>query len=482
MIIPVVLSGGSGTRLWPLSRSDFPKQFLNLFKGHSLFQITLNRIKNLALLHNPIVVCNEAHRFIVYQQAQDINFQLSTILLEPTPRNTAPAIALVAIDLMRKGHSDANILILPSDHIIKDEKAFSKACQKAEKLANKGFLVTFGIKTTRAETGFGYIKASKKLSIDGFKVDHFTEKPDLLHAKKYLENTAYFWNSGMFMFKVSQVINELNNQCPAIINACKESIELGRPDLGFFRVDEDAFKLNPSESIDYALMEKTLNAAMVPLNAGWNDVGSWPAVWELQDKDRKGNAGSGNFISIDSNNNFIHNDKRLIALLGVKDLIVIETSDALMVAHKNLAQNVKELVYKLKKDGCNQTEIHKKVFRPWGWFEEIDRGNHFQVKRIVVKPKEKLSLQLHRKRSEHWVVVVGKAKIQIGAEIKILSENESVYIPKKVKHSLENVGKINLEIIEIQTGVYLGEDDIERFEDRYGRASKNSSPRRPKLY
>jgi mannose-1-phosphate guanylyltransferase len=470
MIFPVLLSGGSGTRLWPLSRAGFPKQFLDLFQGQSLFQMTLLRLKGLNPSSKPMVICNEAHRFIISEQAQAIDVSLSSIMLEPSPRNTAPAIAIAALELTKQGKPGAIMLVLPSDHVIMNEKAFVSACEEAKTLAEDGYLVTFGIKPTKPETGFGYIKATKKLSGAGFEIDEFVEKPNLETAKTYLSSGHYFWNSGMFMFKASLILKELSTYHPEMVEACERAINEGVPDLGFFRLNENAFKLSPSESIDYAVMEKTKHAAMVTLDAGWSDVGAWPAVRELQEKDEHGNAGHGDFMTQDAKNNYVHSEKRLVTLLGVEDLMVIETADAVMVAHKDRAQDVKQLVDTLKKDDRTEIDAHKKIFRPWGSFDEVDRGERFQVKRIVVKPHEKLSLQLHHKRAEHWVVVAGIAKVQIGDEIKILSENESIYIPKETKHSLENPGDTNLEIIEVQTGSYLSEDDIVRFEDPYGRA------------
>ncbi len=470
MIFPVLLSGGSGTRLWPLSRAGFPKQFLDLFQGQSLFQMTLLRLKHLKESSKPMVICNEAHRFIINEQARAIDVSLSSIMLEPSPKNTAPAIAIAALELTRLGKPDAVMLVLPSDHVITNEKAFVEVCDKAKTLAEEGYLVTFGIKPLKPETGFGYIKATKKISNNGLEIDEFVEKPNLDTAKAYVNSGHYFWNSGMFMFKASQILEELRTHHPKIVEACESAIKDGVPDLDFFRLNERAFNLSPSQSIDYAVMEKTRHAAMVALDAGWNDVGAWPSVWDLQEKDQHGNAGHGDFMTQDARNNYVHSEKRLVTLLGVEDLMVIETPDAVMVAHKDRAQDVKQLVDALKKDDRNETEAHKKIFRPWGSFDEVDRGERFQVKRIVVKPHEKLSLQLHHKRAEHWVVVAGKAKIQIGDTIKILSENESIYIPKETKHSLENPGDTNLEIIEVQTGTYLNEDDIVRFEDRFGRA------------
>lgn len=468
-IFPVILSGGSGTRLWPLSRAGYPKQFLDLFDGLSLFQMTLKRLSNLKDCDFPMVICNESHRFIIRDQANEVNMTPSSILLEPIARNTAPAIALAALKLIHDGKPDALMLVLPSDHIIKDEKAFRHACEKAAILANDNELVTFGIKALHPETGYGYIKIRDAME-HGFKIDQFVEKPDQKTAERYVSEGNYFWNSGMFMFKASQIMSELETFQPKIIEAVKKAFELAKPDLDFIRVDAASFEASPSLSIDYAVMEKTKHAAMVPLDAGWNDVGAWSSLWELHKKDGEGNAGHGDFIALNAKNNYVHADKRLVTLLGVDDLVVVETADTVMVAHKDRAQEVKTLVDQLKKDDRTETDAHKKIFRPWGFFDEVDRGDRFQVKRITVKPHQKISLQLHRKRAEHWVVVAGEAHVQIGDSIKVLSRDESIFIPRETIHSVENKGEVNLEIIEIQTGSYLGEDDIERLEDRFGRS------------
>jgi mannose-1-phosphate guanylyltransferase/mannose-6-phosphate isomerase len=390
-------------------------------------------------------------------------------MLEPLARNTAPAIALAAIFLKNSNHENDIMLVLPSDHVISDTKVFSNAIEIAHKAASNGKLVTFGIVPTHPETGYGYIKASKEDGSDALPVEKFVEKPSSEVAEQYIQSGDYYWNSGMFMFKVSTFIDELKQFEPDMYRFCEEAVKKAKNDLDFCRVDMEAFEKCPSNSIDYALMEKTNNAVIVPLDAGWNDVGAWPAVWQIQQKDSDGNAGKGDFIAQQSKNNYIHSEHRLVTLLGVDDLVVVETSDAILVADKNKAQDVKKIVDELSQKNRKEAKIHRKVYRPWGAFDSIDDGQRFQVKHITVKPGEKLSLQMHHHRAEHWIVVSGTAKVQIGDEVKMISENQSVYIPIGTKHSLENPGKLPLDIIEVQTGSYLGEDDIVRFEDRYGR-------------
>jgi mannose-1-phosphate guanylyltransferase len=361
------------------------------------------------------------------------------------------------------------MLILPSDHIIANPNAFYQAIEKASFAATKGHLVTFGILPTQPETGYGYIRKGNDHKDGSFKVEEFVEKPNLDKARAYLASGDYFWNSGMFLFKVSTYLDEIKTHSPEILKACEKSLANLQKDLDFSRIDKEAFTNCPSDSIDYAVMEKTQHAAVVPLDAEWNDVGAWPAVWEVLQKDTQGNAHQGDVIIESSNNNYVHANHRLVSLLGVKDLMVIETSDVVLVTHKDHSQDVKKIVDQLKKSKRTEHETHRKVFRPWGAYDSIDSGKNFQVKRITVKPGERLSLQLHHKRSEHWVVVSGTAKVRIGDETKILSENESIYIPMGTVHSLENPGELPLELIEVQTGSYLGEDDIVRLEDRYGR-------------
>jgi mannose-1-phosphate guanylyltransferase/mannose-6-phosphate isomerase len=469
MIHPIILSGGSGTRLWPLSRSNYPKQFLSLLGAESLFQLTLNRVVSLQGSSEPRVICNEEHRFLIAEQAHKIQIKLASILLEPIARNTSPAVTLAALQLQSEKKENDLMLVLPSDHIIANPHAFYAAIEKAALAANNDNLVTFGILPTQPETGYGYIKAGEDLKYGSFKVNQFVEKPNLEKAKAYLASGDYFWNSGMFLFKVSTYLDEIKIHSPEILAACQKALSKATTDLDFTRIDKDAFMKCPSDSIDYAVMEKTKRAAVVPLDAEWNDVGAWPAVWDVLDKDIHGNAYQGDVIIESSNNSYAHANHRLVSLLGVRDLMVIETPDVVLVAHKDFSQDVKKIVDQLKKEARTEHETHRKVFRPWGSYDSIDSGQRFQVKRIVVKPGERLSLQLHHKRSEHWVVVSGTAKVRIGDETKILHENESIYIPMGTIHSLENPEATPLEIIEVQTGAYLGEDDIVRLEDRYGR-------------
>lgn len=467
-IFPVILSGGSGTRLWPLSRQGYPKQFLPLFDNESLFQKTLLRLNDLDA-ENPVVVCNDEHRFLIAEQALEIQQSLTSIMLEPLPRNTAPAIALAAFLLKQKGHEEDVMLALPSDHIITNQEVFLSAVKTAQQAASKGKLVTFGIVPTHPETGYGYIKATVSESNGTFDVERFVEKPSLDVAKQYLNHGSYYWNSGMFMLKVSSFLEELKQFEPEMYRYCEQAVSLAKQDLDFCRVDTSAFEKCPSNSIDYAVMEKTSNAVIIPLEAGWSDVGAWPAVWELLDKDNQGNAGHGDFVTHLSKNNYVHSANRLVTLLGVENLMVIETSDAILVADKDKAQEVKHIVDHLKSNDRSEATTHRKVYRPWGAYDSVDHGQRFQVKHITVKPGQKLSLQLHHHRSEHWVIVSGTAKVRIGDETKMVSENESVYIPIGTVHSLENPGKLPLELIEVQTGSYFGEDDIIRLEDRYGR-------------
>ena len=469
MIFPVILSGGSGTRLWPLSRSGYPKQFLPLLGKESLFQLTLERLINLPNCATPRIICNEEHRFIIAEQARELGMKPSSILLEPLARNTAPAATLAALQMLSEGKSDGLMLILPSDHVIANPDAFYEAVNAATIPASHGYLVTFGIVPTHPETGYGYIKSATKLTEQSFNVARFVEKPDLAAAKSYLASGNYFWNSGMFLIKASIYIEEVSKHSPAILEACKAALQQTQSDLDFCRIDAKAFANCPSDSIDYAIMEKTERAALVPLDANWNDVGAWPAVWEVLKRDSNGNAHQGDVFIESSQNSYVHADHRLVSLLGVEDLMVIETSDAVLVAHKNHAQDVKKIVERLKKAGRTESDTHRKVFRPWGSYDAVDEGARFKVKHITVKPCERLSLQLHHKRTEHWVVVSGTAKVTVGDDIKILTADQSIYIPVGTVHCLENPGKDPLDLIEVQTGAYLGEDDIVRLDDRYGR-------------
>ncbi len=476
-LVPVIMAGGSGTRLWPLSRSLHPKQFLPLMGESTMLQSTINRLELLSKtvavkVASPITICNENHRFIVAEQLRSIG-KKGPIILEPQGRNTAPAIALAANLLMseEKGEgmgSNTLLLVLAADHVIQDEKSFIEAVEKAVQMSLKGRLVTFGVAPESAHTGYGYIHAGEELE-DGYAVKGFVEKPNKEIAQSYLESGKHYWNSGMFLFQAKRYIEELEKHRPDIADICDEAIRKSTTDLDFVRIDTEVFLKCPDESIDYAVMENTTNAVVIPLKAGWNDIGSWSALWEESCKDLDGNVVKGDAILQDSSNCFVHSSERLVATLGLEDIVIVDTKDALMVAHKDKVQNVKSIVEQLKAQGRDEWEQHREVYRPWGVYDCIDQGKRYQVKRITVKPGEKLSLQMHHHRAEHWVVVSGTAQITLGDRTCLVTENESTYIPIGMKHSLENPGKLPLEMIEVQSGSYLGEDDIVRFEDRYGR-------------
>lgn len=466
---PVVLAGGTGSRLWPKSRAALPKQFLSLTSNSTMLQDTVTRL-NGTNAEPPVFICNDAHRFLVAEQLRKKNIEHDGILLEPVGRNTAPAIALAALHATKTGN-DPVLLVLAADHLIKDQEAFHSAIVKAEALANEGKLVTFGIVPDKPHTGYGYIKAGKVLNV-GFEVADFVEKPQPETAKQYVESGDFFWNSGMFMFKASRYIEELGKYNPEMLEVCRRAIETEAPDLDFIRVDSEIFSTCPEDSIDYAVMEKTDSAAMVPLDAGWSDVGSWTSLWETADKDEDGNICVGDTILEKTRNSYVNAEQRLVSVIGLEDVIVVETKDAVMVAHKDDAQSIKNVVNKLKAEKRPEFEFHREVFRPWGSYDSIDNGARFQVKRITVKPGEKLSVQMHHHRAEHWIVVSGSANVTIDDNTKLVTENESVYIPIGAVHALENPGKIPLELIEVQSGAYLGEDDIVRFSDRYGRVDK----------
>jgi len=468
MIVPVVLSGGSGTRLWPLSRSKFPKQFLPLTNDFSMLQNTVRRLQGVADLAGPLVVCNEHHRFVVGEQLQDIDIKPYDVLLEPAGRNTAPAATLAALRVMADG-DDPVLAIMASDHVIRDGDKFRTALSRAAGLAEQGHLVTFGIVPDKAETGYGYIKRGSALKDAGYAVAEFVEKPDRAAAEAYLASGDYYWNSGMFLFRASRFIEEIEKFAPEILRSCREALKGAHHDLDFCRPDRETFLACPSESIDYAVMEQTDAAVVVPLDAGWNDVGSWSALWEVGEQGEFGNVTHGDVVVHDVENSYVFSESRLVAALGVKDLIVVETKDAVMVADKHCVQDVKEIVDRLKDDGRPETDWHRQVFRPWGHYDSIYAADRFQVKRITVKPGASLSLQMHHHRAEHWIVVNGTGRITRGEDTFLLSENESTYIPIGTKHRLENPGKVPLELIEVQSGTYLGEDDIVRFDDVYGR-------------
>lgn len=457
------MAGGSGTRLWPLSRAAHPKQFLALHGKGTMLQNTVKRLSGLDV-QSSIVICNEEHRFFVAEQLREID-KLDTIILEPEGKNTAPAIALAAL-LARE--DDPVMLVLAADHVVQDEAMFTKAVSDALPLAESGKLVTFGIVPQTANTGYGYIKRGKPENA-GFIVDQFVEKPSIEVAKDYLASGEYYWNSGMFLFKASRYLEELKKLRPDIYQACKSAMIETDSDLDFLRINKEKFEACPSESIDYAVMEKTDDAVVVPMDAGWSDIGSWSSLWEISEKDSNGNASYGDVILHESNNSYVRTDGKLVAVIGVDDLVIVGTKDVLLVAQKDSVQNVKTVVEKLKRDSRSEWEHHREVYRPWGKYDSIDQGGRYQAKRITVKPGAKLSVQLHHHRAEHWVVVSGTAKVTNGKRTFILAENESTYIPIGEVHALENPGKVPLEIIEIQTGSYLGEDDIVRLDDIYGR-------------
>lgn len=467
-MIPVILSGGSGTRLWPLSRPLYPKQFLAIHSDHTLFQDTALRAAEIGL-DAPIVVCNEEHRFIVAENLRMIEQEAHDILLEPAGRNTAPAIAAAACAAMKAG-DDPVMLVLPADHVIEDVAAFGEAVKTAESLAQEGHLVTFGIKPTEPHTGYGYIQAGDAIDGGASKIKAFTEKPDVKTAEKFLKSGQYSWNSGMFCFKASAYLEALEQEHPDIVTHARASYENGQNDLDFVRLEPESFKKCADISIDYAVMEHTDQGVVVSLDARWNDVGSWDAVWQVSEKNKDGTVTKGDVIAKGTKNSFISGEDRLVCALGLEDVIVVDTQDAVLVAHKDAVQDVKEIVNDLKAQERKEAKHHRTVYRPWGHYDSICFGARDQVKRISVKPGAKLSVQKHFHRSEHWVVVKGTAHVTKGDEMLTLSENESVYLPVGVIHALENPGKIMLEIIEVQTGSYLGEDDIVRFEDNYGRA------------
>ncbi|WP_333622278.1 mannose-1-phosphate guanylyltransferase/mannose-6-phosphate isomerase [Stenotrophomonas indicatrix] len=464
-IVPVILSGGSGTRLWPLSRESYPKQFLPLVGDDTMLQATWKRVASIAGAA-PIVVANQEHRFMAAEQLRECKVLPQALILEPVGRNTAPAIAIAALQALAGGN-DALLLVLPSDHVVRNEAAFHAAVKQAAVAAEAGKLVTFGIVPTAAETGYGYIKAAIGEGVRA--VDRFVEKPDQATAEKYVASGEYYWNSGMFLFKASRYLKELETLQPAILAACRAALDKAARDNDFIRLDAEAFAASPNDSIDYAVMEKTADAAVVPLDAGWNDVGSWSALWEVSDKDADGNACHGDVIALDCKDSYAYGN-RLIAMVGLQDVVVVETDDAVFVGHKDRVQDVKEIVGQIKRDGRSEAAAHRKVYRPWGAYDSIDNGARFQVKRITVKPGATLSLQMHHHRAEHWIVVSGTAEVTRGDEVILLSENQSTYIPLGVTHRLKNPGKLPLELIEVQSGSYLGEDDIVRFEDSYGRA------------
>jgi mannose-1-phosphate guanylyltransferase/mannose-6-phosphate isomerase len=471
-IYPVILSGGSGTRLWPLSRTALPKQLLALHGERTMIQETVLRAQ-LPGAEPPLLLCSEAHRFLVAEQMQEIGIRPRAIVLEPEGRNTAPAAAVAAL-LTAEENPGGIIVLLPSDHVVRDPMKFAEAVGVAAKAAREGSVVTFGMAPTAPETGYGYVHRGAVLNaVDGaFRVERFVEKPDAATAARYLADGGYFWNSGMFVFRADVLIEDLRRHAPGVLAAAIEALAQAKRDADFVRLDAKAFAAAPNISIDYALMEKTERAAIVPCALGWSDVGAWSALWEIRDQDEHHNVLLGDVIAHDSTGSYVHSHKRLTALVGVRDLVVIDTDDAILVADKTRAQEVKAVVDRLKSDKRSEHSEHKKVFRPWGSYETIDLGPRHQVKHIMVRPGGRLSLQMHHQRAEHWVVVSGTAQVTVGDKVSVLRENESTFIPLGERHRLENTSDVPLHLVEVQCGGYLGEDDIVRFEDVYGRTAQ----------
>jgi mannose-1-phosphate guanylyltransferase / mannose-6-phosphate isomerase len=466
-LVPVILSGGAGTRLWPLSREMYPKQLLALAGAQTMLQDTAARLAGVVAAIPPIVVCNEAHRFTVAEQLRALKIQPSAILLEPVGRNTAPAVALAALKA-RQIDPEAVMVVAPADHVIRDVEEFRRAAATAATLAQDNKLVTFGIVAHAPEVGYGYIRRGEG---DGpaYPVAQFIEKPPLDVAQQFVTSGDYYWNSGMFVFKAGCYLEELGKFAPDILAACTAALQSAKTDLDFVRVDQAEFARCRSESIDYAVMERTQNAVVLPLDAGWSDVGSWSSLFDALPADEEGNVLQGDVMTHDTRDCYVHSTSRLVAAVGMEDHIIVETKDAILVAPKDRVQDVKELVSSIRKLGRSESAWHREVFRPWGSYDSIDSGERFQVKRLTVKPGGVLSLQMHHHRAEHWIVVQGTARITRNDETFLLSENESTFIPVGAKHRIENPGKVPLHIVEVQSGSYLGEDDIVRFEDNYGR-------------
>ncbi|MGX4729985.1 mannose-1-phosphate guanylyltransferase/mannose-6-phosphate isomerase [Pseudomonas corrugata] len=471
MLLPVIMAGGSGSRLWPLSRQLKPKQFLPLISSeYSMLQETIRRLDGLEL-GLPRLICNEQHRFLAAEQLRQIGMEHVNILLEPEGRNTAPAIALAALQAIGDGQ-DPILFVLAADHLIQDIPAFHSSVRTALAFAQSGKLVTFGVVPTCPETGYGYIEKGRPVEQGGYIINRFVEKPDLETAQNYLTTGNYFWNSGMFMFRASRYLEELSLHRPEIVKACQEALARCEQDMHFTRIDAESFSRCPEDSIDYAVMEHTGDGIMVPLEAGWSDIGSWSALWSVSPKDDNENVFVGDVLYEGSSSNYVYADHRLVAAVGVTDLVIVETKDAVLVSHKSQVQDVKKIVEQLKSIKRHEHANHCEVYRPWGGYDCVDNGPRYQVKRITVNPGAKLSVQMHHHRAEHWIVVSGTAQVTNGDKTYLVTENQSTYIPIGQIHALENPGVIPLELIEVQSGSYLGEDDIVRLEDRYGRAKQ----------
>ena len=467
-IIPIILSGGSGTRLWPLSRKQYPKQYLSLIDNNTLLQETILRLDNLNNLSDPIVVCNEEHRFLVAEQCQQIGVENPTILLEPVGKGTAPAISAAALQLLEES-GDAILLVLSADHVIQDIEAFHQAINIAVNQAQGDQLVTFGVVPTNANTEYGYIQFSQEYIDGAYRVEKFVEKPNLETAKRYLAQGDYLWNAGMFMFKASVLIEELTTYAPNVVKSVNRAVNAAKCDLDFIRLDKQTFELSPSDSIDCALMEKSDKVISVPLDAGWSDVGSWSAIYDIGEKDDAGNVTKGDVFISDSTNTYVDAEHHMVVAIGVDDLIIVDTPNATLVATKDGSKKVKCIVEQLQKENREEQFCHRKVHRPWGWYDVVESGEYFQVKRLHINPGAKLSVQMHQKRAEHWVVVSGVATVTNGDEVSILNKGDSAYIPVGSIHSLGNESEHPLEVIEVQSGLCIDESDIVRFKDKYGR-------------
>jgi mannose-1-phosphate guanylyltransferase / mannose-6-phosphate isomerase len=478
-LVPVILCGGTGTRLWPLSRASYPKQYWPLAGTgeDTLLQQTQQRLKGLPGLGAPLLICNEDHRFIVAEQLRQIGVEPQAILLEPIGRNTAPAVAVAALQATAHGE-DPLLLVLAADHVIRDAATFRATVAAGMAAAEAGQLVTFGIVPTAPETGYGYIEAAHSLlgANAPVPIARFVEKPDRATAEQFLATGRFTWNSGMFLFKASAILAELERLAPEVVSACRSSLEHDSADLDFLRLEREAFASCPSVALDVAVMERTDRGAVLPLEAGWSDVGSWSALWETADQDSDGNVLRGRVISEGSRNCYLRSEHRLVVGLGVEDLVVVETDDVVLVAHRDRAQEVKAIVGLLEREGAPESKAHRKIYRPWGSYDGVTEGERWQVKRIVVNPGASLSLQMHHHRAEHWIVVQGTAVVEKDGNLELVGENQSTYIPLGCRHRLSNPGKIPVELIEVQSGPYLGEDDIVRFEDRYGRSDAGPTP------